>query len=387
MWTHVHPDTHTCILNETTKEREIELVERAPVAEEHITEVKMLFKIDLTCFLMHVRRSSPVCTPACGWLVPYQGAVLVLVRALLWTPQQQKSSASQMVLANLALVTVTPATSVITTMPYKYINQHLLATIGRNTLGLRLAVAVRHEALETAPLVHVDAGPRNEEGDGGAKVANSASPPADKRDSGTTLKSSVVRDAAQQPQSSSTAGARTNAREEQQRELRRVLDAVDTGTHQHRAVLGVADDATWSEIHRRHKRLVLLLHPDKCRLSRAGEAFDAVHTAYSELDRARNLASARGTDTAEHSHEQTWSANGGGQYEDRAYWDAHFGGGPAEGYQDGAFWDDYFGGTAGYHDGAYWDQYFRGAQWVPQEQEQQEDDFDEGFWDETLFFQ
>ena len=45
-------------------------------------------------------------------------------------------------------------------------------------------------------------------------------------------------------------------------------------------ILGVAADAPLSDLRRRYRYLILLLHPDKCSLARAGEASIAVNRAY-----------------------------------------------------------------------------------------------------------
>ena len=55
------------------------------------------------------------------------------------------------------------------------------------------------------------------------------------------------------------------------------------------AAIGVPRDATPTTIKKRTRRLSLLVHPDKCDLPQAAEAFDIVHTAERVLMDAREV--------------------------------------------------------------------------------------------------
>ena len=89
-------------------------------------------------------------------------------------------------------------------------------------------------------------------------------------------------------------------------------------------ILGVAADAPLSDLRRRYRYLILLLHPDKCSLARAGEASIAVNRAYGELHESNTGGDAgpahRDEDVGPaHNHEwrqdwQEWNA----EYERRA---------------------------------------------------------------------
>jgi curved DNA-binding protein CbpA len=80
-----------------------------------------------------------------------------------------------------------------------------------------------------------------------------------------------------------------------------IIEGIKGAGKDYYGILGVAKDATQADIKKQYRKLALLLHPDKCNLPGAEEAFKSVSSAYSCLgnESSRQTYDLTGGDTSD----------------------------------------------------------------------------------------